>query len=290
MKSAFLIFTVMKKEIRRNAHYIGADERESLYDLYIPEKQNGAMIVFIHGYMGFKDWGCWNLVADFFTDHGYAFLKYNVSHNGCTVDQPTVFADLDAFSKNSYSKELVDLGQLLQLVRKETQFEKLFLIGHSRGGGIALLQAQNEQISGICTWAAIASIEKRFPVGAELEQWQKEGVRYVNNQRTGQRLPLLYQQYESFLSNRDHLDIERSSRSSTIPVCVIHGSADEAVPLEEAYEIAKWIHTTPQIIQSSGHTFGSMHPWEKNQLPSDLNKVCQISLEFFDELSKKRSA
>ena len=50
----------------KNASYSGANGRNSLIDLEIPEEFNGEIIIFIHGFMGFKDWGAWNLVQQFF--------------------------------------------------------------------------------------------------------------------------------------------------------------------------------------------------------------------------------
>ena len=58
-----------------NARYVGSENRESLYDLCIPDNSNGQLIIFVHGFMGFKDWGAWHLVQDFFTNKGYAFCK-----------------------------------------------------------------------------------------------------------------------------------------------------------------------------------------------------------------------
>ncbi len=40
------------------------------------------VILFIHGFKGFKDWGAHNLVAEFFASRGYRFLKFNLSHSG----------------------------------------------------------------------------------------------------------------------------------------------------------------------------------------------------------------
>jgi len=64
----------------KNSIYIGAKEKESLIDLEIPKQFNGQIIIFIHGFMGFKDWGAWNLVQQFFTVKGYGFCKFNTSH------------------------------------------------------------------------------------------------------------------------------------------------------------------------------------------------------------------
>jgi hypothetical protein len=45
-----------------NGIYKGADGRESLYDLLLPDSWQGDLILFVHGFMGFKDWGAWNVV------------------------------------------------------------------------------------------------------------------------------------------------------------------------------------------------------------------------------------
>ena len=46
----------------KNQIYTGANGRKSLLDIVVPVNFNGRLILFIHGYMGYKDWGCWNLV------------------------------------------------------------------------------------------------------------------------------------------------------------------------------------------------------------------------------------
>ncbi|MDG1858583.1 MAG: hypothetical protein P8I94_05750, partial [Emcibacteraceae bacterium] len=86
----------------KNQTFIGAKEKASLLDLNIPSNCSGKLIVFVHGYMGFKDWGCWNLVEDYFTELGFGFCKYNVSHNGCSTKDSLNFVDLEAFAEDNY--------------------------------------------------------------------------------------------------------------------------------------------------------------------------------------------
>ena len=65
------------KALNYNNHtFIGASNCSSLIDLVIPEDFNGKMILFIHGFMGYKDWGAWNLMQDFFTNKGFGFCKF----------------------------------------------------------------------------------------------------------------------------------------------------------------------------------------------------------------------
>lgn len=268
----------------KNKIYVGANGRNSVYDIEIPDDWNNKLIVFIHGYMGYKDWGCWNLVSDYFTDRNFGFLKYNVSHNGGTVENPIDFDDLEAFSHNSYSKEREDLTVILKLV--ESNFEELpliHLIGHSRGGGIALLQSTNSKISKIASWAGICTIKDRFPKGERLAKWKAEGVYFHENSRTKQLMPHDYSQYESFLENEKHLNIEAACKSSIVPTIIIHGNNDTSVQISEGEQICSWLKQDLIVIPEANHTFNSSQPWSSNEMSEALKKVCNLTLDFFNQ-------
>lgn len=273
----------MTNQTVKNKIYLGAKGKKSLYDVSLPDNWNQEMIIFIHGYMGFKDWGCWNLVQDFFNQHQFGFVKYNVSHNGCTIENSTEFVDLDSFSNNNYSNELDDLNSIITIVKANyPSVVKIHLIGHSRGGGIALLQSQNNDIDKICSWAGICDIGKRFPKGDELEVWKKNQIRYVLNRRTGQQMPLHYSQFEDYMQNRERLHIESHCRNSDTPTLLIHGDKDESISINEGKSMADWLNTELRIIQNTGHTFDSSHPWTENQLPYPLLEICEITLDFLN--------
>lgn len=273
----------MQMTTTKNALYTGADGRESLFDLEIPANWNNCLVVFLHGYKGFKDWGCWNLVQQFFVAKGYGFLKYNVSHNGGTIGNPIDFPDLEAFADNAYSKEVKDFDCITDHVLKSLPEEtQLYLIGHSRGGGIALLQSKHPKVVKIATWAAISDIGTRFPQGDQLKNWKETGVYTVKNGRTGQDMPHSYSQYLDYQENKDRLNIEYYSRNSNVPICVIHGEDDPAVKIEEGEKIAEWTGGTIIRIPNEQHTFGSSHPWKSEQLPEGLKTICEYTYTFFE--------
>jgi hypothetical protein len=93
-----------------NSTYTGSAGRQSLIDVEIPENFNGELIVFVHGFMGFKDWGAWNLVQQFFIQENYGFCKFNLTHNGGTIENGMDFPDEEAFGNNRYSYEVNDLS------------------------------------------------------------------------------------------------------------------------------------------------------------------------------------
>lgn len=263
--------------------YTGSNNRKSLIDLEIPENFNGELLVFVHGFMGFKDWGAWNLLQEYFTKKGFGFCKYNATHNGVTIENGIDFPDEQAFGENTYSKELNDLIHVLDWL--ETKIDLPYsvnLIGHSRGGGIVLLAAnEDKRIKKVVTLAAICDIASRFPTGEALEEWKTTGVRYVANSRTKQNLPNFFSLYEDFKANEERLNIQKACKNLKIPVLVIHGDKDTSVPISEGEKIASWLQTELITIPETDHVFGATHPWNEMNLPPKLETICEKMNDFF---------
>ena len=91
----------------------GADNTPFLLDvIFKSNKKKKPVVIFSHGFKGFKDWGSFNQIANIFAEKEVVFIKYNFSHNGTTLDNPMHFDDLESFSQNNYTKEL-DVTQSL---------------------------------------------------------------------------------------------------------------------------------------------------------------------------------
>lgn len=268
----------------QNQIYIGSHQRQSVYDLNIPEPFNQTIILFIHGYKGYKDWGAWQLMENVFADSGYGFCKFNLSHNGGTVEQPVDFPDLEAFSENRYSYEVNDVNSMIDLLHKKFPNCKIVLMGHSRGGGNAILCSSHPAVDGVITLAAISSVKYRFRHSEVMEQWKKDGVRYETNSRTQQEMPLKYIQYLDFLENEKLLDIEAYARKLNKPCLHFHGSHDESINIEEGIALASWTKAALYVLENSGHTFESAHPWQKEALPVAMQFIVNKSISFLDSL------
>src|SRR5699024_8572931 len=169
----------------------------------------------------------------------------NLSHNGTTPEHPTDFADLEAFGQNNFSIELDDMGTMIDyfysadcmVPGEEMNTDIIFLLGHSRGGGMALLKAaEDDRIKAVVTLAAVSDLEKRWPEDFQ-KKWQEEGVQYVFNGRTKQNMPLYYQLFENLKANKDRLDIPEAIKKLKKPALIIHGTADETVPTAMAHEL-----------------------------------------------------
>lgn len=244
------------------------------------------LIIFAHGFKGFKDWGHFNRVMEYFIEHDFAFVKFNFSHNGGTMDDPIDFPDLEAFGNNNYSKELSDLRSVVDWVSAmdvvEVDHQAIYLLGHSRGGGISVIAAYEDQrIKKLVTLAAVSDLVNRFPEH-QLAQWKEDGVIYIENSRTKQQMPMYYQMVEDALKQKDRFDVEKAANQLTIPHLIIHGSDDQVVLLKEAEQMSSWNASSELLVVEGGdHTFGASHPFQEVKLPKDVVLVLQETLAFF---------
>jgi len=246
------------------------------------------IVIFCHGYKGYKDWGAWNIVAKEFVKKNLFFVKFNFSHNGGTIENPIDFPDLEAFGENNFSIELDDLEDVINWVlenddfKNEIDFSNITLIGHSRGGGIVTIKAsENKKITKLITWAAVSDFGARFPKGEALKKWKKAGISYIQNSRTKQNMPHLFQFYENFKENEERLTIKKSASKLNIPHLIIQGKKDEVVVPNEAKNLHKWNPNSKLVmIEKMEHTLGCTQPWLNNEMPNHLKKVVELSIDF----------
>lgn len=279
---------------KKNIIIPGAAGKSIALDVFYKDnEQKKPVVIYAHGFNGFKDWASFDLIAIKFAEAGHTFIKFNFSHNGTSPKNPEEFVDLDAFGNNNYTKQLYDLNKVIDWVcdpankyEPAIDLNQLSLIGHSMGGGIAILQAAHDKrISKIITWAGIS--ECKTPWGNwpmdKIQGWKETGVQYYLNGRTKQQMPMYYQLYEDYILNTESLNIEKAIRHLRIPVLICHGTIDTAVPVETAYQLQNWQPSAELFTVESDHVFGRVHPWNSKILPPAMEAVIEASLAFLRE-------
>lgn len=274
----------------KNYTFKGANNRLTTADLSFKTYQQAVPIaLFLHGFKGFKDWGAWPLVGEIFALKGYPLFKLNFSHNGTTPMHPTEFKDLEAFGNNNFKLELDDVDAALEFLnskKDDLPFAwngEVYLIGHSRGGSIALLKAANdERITKCATWNAVFNLEKYTQL-KEDAAWKEDGVHYIANSRTNQQMPMYYQFVETYKQYQGLLNMEDNLEKLVKPLLIIHAENDEAVPMSEAHAIYNLVdHAILVEIENTGHTFGMKHPLTERKISKALAQVISETLEFFE--------
>ena len=266
--------------------YSGARNRMSAGTVHLAESAGKRPVVILcHGFKGFKDWGFVPELAEAFARSGYYALRFNFTHNGCSVEGAEE-ADLDAFRENRLSFETTDLSLLMeQLVLGElphserADTDSMFLVGHSRGGAAVIQCGDEEGVRGIALLASIS----RYPSVSEDEAkaWQSAGVNYVKNFRTGTELPLGTGLLAELTEKGEVL--ERAVKSLRIPICIVHGDADSTVSVDAARQLSALASNSElHLLPGGDHTFGAKHPFAG--WTSHLERVRDILLIFFERV------
>lgn len=275
----------------RNVVLQSVHGRAFLADVYYePTGAAKPVIIFSHGFKGFKDWGPFDLVAETFAAKGFVFIKFNFSHNGTTIDHPLDFADLEAFGNNNMSIEMDDLGVIIDWVcssgfvtdKQEVNAEQIFLLGHSRGGGISILKASEDtRVKKLCTWASVNEFGKYWKKD-EMEKIKSEGVIFVGNARTKQQMPLYWQLYQNYFDHLNRLHIPTAVKALSIPFMIVHGTDDETVPYTAALEMHQWNKSAQLLLlEHANHNFGGKHPYDANTLTEDLEDAVKATIDFY---------
>ena len=254
-----------------------------------PDGKKKPVIVFVHGFKGFKDWGPFNLMARYFAEHDFVFIKFNFSHNGTTPFRPEEFVDLEAFGNDNHSRQLDELGVLIDRISDRTKplldlelnRDKIYLVGHSRGGSMVLLKAaEDARVQKVVTWAAVSDLLSSYSED-DVKDWSRTGVSWIPNARTGQQMPVYYQYYEDLVENQERLNVLQASAKINQPFLILHGEKDETVSPVSANAIYQQTRNSKlEIIAEANHTFGGTHPFAKDELPVQFKELCDKTVLF----------
>jgi pimeloyl-ACP methyl ester carboxylesterase len=261
------------------AFQIASDEGLPLRGvIHIPEKPN-ALVVVIHGFKGFKDWGFFPWLAEKLEAAGFGVCRFDMSRSGIG-EVAGQFDRLDLFADDTYSIERADLLRVVQHVAAMSRFQRLpiFLLGHSRGAGVALLAASEvPRLRGLITWNGISEVVRWD--GSTLAQWRRDGHVDILNSRTGQTMRMSTAVLDDIEANREWLDIGRAARQLRVPLLVIHGAADQTVPLHDGRTLAgQGADASLVVLGGATHTFGATHPLR--EIPRPLRLATELSTHF----------
>jgi alpha-beta hydrolase superfamily lysophospholipase len=224
----------------------------------IPERPR-ALVVVVHGFKGFKEWGFFPWLAHRLAAHRLAVCRFNMSRSGIGQD-PESFDRLELFEDDTYSVQLRDLRAVVEHAHERFPDLPIVLLGHSRGGGVALLGAAAvPNLRAVIAWSPIGRCDNWD--AATVAQWERHGFMEVVNQRTKQVMRISRNVFDDFAMHHERLDIPRAATELRVPLLVVHGARDESVPLDEGTMLAARARDSSLlIIERASHTFNAIHP------------------------------
>lgn len=238
---------------------------EVLIDLRTGDRSSARpAIIIVPGFKGFKDFGPFPALSDRLARAGFTAISLSVSGSG--VGEQGDFTRLDRFAANTISAELADVAAVMAALDEGRlgvpRPDRIGMLGHSRGGGVALLMAaQNSRVEALVTWAAVGSMERWS--AQQAAEWRQAGTTMVPNLRTGQELPLSTALLEDVEQHRAEFDLAAAAGRLQVPWLLAHGTADETVPIEEGRDLARASGGRAETLwlEDALHAFGGVHPF-----------------------------
>ena len=220
---------------------------------FLSEEANGALdsnrpiVVVCHGFTGTKE-GSGRALAmgEELAALGFNTLLFDFA--GCGESEGD-WSDL------TLSGQISDLSSVVAWCRQEG-YSRVILVGRSFGGSTVIGYApQDKNISAVCTWAAVARPDRLF---YNLIKESPEGPadELITIESEEGRLEL---KRAFFLDLAKHDLLKCSAAISPRKLLVIHGSADETVPCNNAKQIynAALEPKKLQIINGADHRFSN---------------------------------
>jgi len=239
-------------------------------------------VVICHGFKGFAHWAFFPYLARSLAESGLTAITFDFSGSGIGRDRQT-FTEADAFGGNTFSREIEDIGNVVDYARRMKFIKGKFgLFGHSRGGAMAILYAAtpDAEVRSLVTWAAIG--RTTWWTSEEAITWRKQGYADVTNSRTGQVMRMgtdLLDDVE--MHGNTKLNVAAAAAKIKVPWLIVHGTADETVPSVDAERLHELSigTSTLRLIEGASHVFDAKHPL--TEVPSALEQVVQETVKFF---------
>jgi len=244
------------------------------------------VIIVCHGFKAFKDWGPFPAIGRFFAEAGFVSLVFNFSHNGIGRDFRK-FSEQKKFSINSFSLELDDLDTILAAIGSDQlncpaiDQSIIGIVGHSRGGGVAIIKAhEDHRIKAVAGWSTVAYFD-RYTDG-QRKRWREKGFVELPSINPLSIFRLSTAILDDLEENKERLNIFRAVEKLHKPLLLIHGTADMPVPIEEAkklYEVSDRTMTEFISLEGVGHMYGARHPYKKES--PTMTHVLELTSAWF---------
>ncbi|MGD8980739.1 MAG: alpha/beta fold hydrolase [Desulfobacterales bacterium] len=214
--------------------------------LHLPKRSAGCGVVFGHCFTCSRHTRIIRQICKELAEKDVLALRFDFSGNGQSEGE---------FSASNYSKQINEMQTAADVIA-EKGARRIGLAGHSMGAVIAVLTAaQTKTVKAVCALAARLSglNATHFFSKKQLEELEVTGRVSFNSR--GRSLQLS----TKFFTDAKQYDLPEAVKSLQTPLMVIHGDADEIIPVQDAY-LARTLNsenTELVIIPGGDHMFSA---------------------------------
>lgn len=231
------------------------------------------LLLLLHGFKGFRNYSFIPWLAQYTASTGAIAVRMCFSLNGMKNTSWLVQSP-DDFARNTISRECDDVADMLDALQNHDEFTdlrriwngKVSVLGHSRGGGIAMIAAREfldrhpEQLHHVAVWNSVGTWTRWTP--RQAAAWREACTFEMQNQRTLQVLNMHSTYLADIEEHSARLDLVAASTALSGKLRYVHAQHDLTVPLREIEQLAQASSTKDAlaIIANTTHTFGMEHP------------------------------
>ena len=166
------------------------------------------------------------------------------------------------FEEITTSEAVDDVLNAIEFIR-ESGYERIGLVGSSFGGMASLFAAsRSDNLYVLALKSPVSdykSMSETRRSEQELEDWKEKGFIELEGPN-GEMRRLNY----SFYEDAEKVDAYEAVKKIKVPALIVHGDADETVPIEQSLKTASLIEDCRlEVIEGGDHTYSNPEHFEK---------------------------
>lgn len=190
--------------------------------LHLPEKAARYGVILGHCFTCSRHTRILQRIGADLASAGFMALRFDFSGNGQSEGE---------FAQSTFSKQISEIETAADLLA-EKGIDWLGLAGHSMGATIAILSgARLDAVKGVCVIAGRSESPGALKFLSKTQRAELDRTGKVSFESRGRSLALT----ETFFSDAGRYDLAGTIRQYAKPLLVVHGEADEIVPVSEAH-------------------------------------------------------
>ena len=254
----------VKLETGRSAIKVEHHGRTVHGDVFIPEEESFPLVIFSHGYNGYKD--DFRESADYLMDEGIAARTLTFCGSGGRDPSGFGTTNMTLFTEEE------DLSALMDYAMQIEGFNgSLYLLGGSQGGIVSAMAAEKRQDD-------IKGMVLLFPAFSIPDNWNNTNYP-VDRYPTPESIPESFDFWgvelgRGFVLALRDLDIYANMADFQKPVLILHGTNDNIVPISYSQRAAK-TYPNAELVTYNGEGHGFT--------PATMRDVEERLLEFIND-------